>query len=135
MKHCGYCGRENSDAAANCLECGTQFIEPAIPATGTQPHGRTWLRGGGRLLVYVGLILGIGLLYLLSFGPVTHYCGTVTSQNSAPTTNAANGQTAIVTMRTVRYPLWVGMLYRPAFMLRGNGLYQCYLQWWNEQPR
>ena len=33
MKKCSYCGRENQDAALNCIECGTEFgTEPAIPA-------------------------------------------------------------------------------------------------------
>ena len=27
MKCCGYCGRENDDAALRCLDCGTEFIQ------------------------------------------------------------------------------------------------------------
>ena len=136
MKSCGYCGRENSDVAANCSECGTQLMEPAGAALAARPHDRTWLQGLGRGLVFVGLILILGLLYLLSFGPVEHYCGTVISQNSTPTSYVANGQMAVLTsVRQVQYPRWVGILYHPAFMLSGNRLYRHYLQWWDEQPR
>src|SRR5262245_28691246 len=28
MKKCTYCGRENEDAAAVCVECGTEFQKP-----------------------------------------------------------------------------------------------------------
>ena len=28
MKRCGYCGRENTDEAAACCECGTSFAAP-----------------------------------------------------------------------------------------------------------
>jgi hypothetical protein len=31
MKKCSYCGRDNTDEAANCHECGTEFERPAEP--------------------------------------------------------------------------------------------------------
>ncbi len=77
----------------------------------------------------------LGLLYLLSFGPVGRYCGTTVSQNPAPVTFTVNGRTAVrTTVRRVRYPLWVGVVYGPALMLRGNRLYGAYLQWWEDLP-
>lgn len=33
MKSCAYCGRENTDEAARCQECGTEFVT----ASGTSP--------------------------------------------------------------------------------------------------
>jgi len=33
MKSCGYCGRENSDNATRCRECGTDEFAAAIPPT------------------------------------------------------------------------------------------------------
>ncbi len=75
------------------------------------------------------------LLYLLSFGPVDRYCGRTILPNPAPTTFTVNGQTAVrASVRTVRFPLWVGVVYRPAAMLRGNRLYGAYLQWWEDRP-
>ncbi len=32
MKRCSYCGRDNNDDAAQCLECGTKFEPPSAPA-------------------------------------------------------------------------------------------------------
>jgi hypothetical protein len=29
MKKCSYCGRENEDTAAACMECGTEMVQPA----------------------------------------------------------------------------------------------------------
>jgi hypothetical protein len=84
----------------------------------------------------VGLGLTVGLLYLLSFGPVDRYCGRTVSQNSAPATFTVNGQRVVRTsVRTVRYPLWVGVVYRPALMLRGNRIYGDYLQWWDDRAQ
>jgi ribosomal protein L40E len=41
MKKCAYCGRENSDNAVNCRECGTDEFEgdkEAVVATGPVPE-------------------------------------------------------------------------------------------------
>jgi len=136
MKKCAYCGRENSDEVGNCRECGTEFVAPSNPKEPIQPRDRFWQEWLGVALRVVGAALVVGLLYLLSFGPVERYCGTTISANLAPATFTVNGQTAVrTTVRTVRYPLWVGVVYRPAFMLRGNHLYGVYLQWWEERPR
>jgi hypothetical protein len=32
MKRCSYCGRDNNDDAAQCLECDTKFEPPSAPA-------------------------------------------------------------------------------------------------------
>src|SRR6202040_2796486 len=85
-------------------------------------------------------ILLIGVLYLLSFGPVKRYCGTVISQSSTPIAFTVNGQTVVRGgMRTVRYPGWVGIVYHPAFLLEsgsgGSGLYGRYLQWWGQSGK
>jgi hypothetical protein len=31
MKQCAYCGRDNTDEALNCRECGTEFEQPSKP--------------------------------------------------------------------------------------------------------
>lgn len=39
MKACSYCGRENSDDAVYCRECGTEFEKPKAPTPPTSaPH-------------------------------------------------------------------------------------------------
>jgi hypothetical protein len=136
MKKCAYCGRESADEAGYCRECGTEFVAPPDPKEPIQPRDPFWAEWLGVALRAVGIGLAVGLLYLLSFGPVERYCGRTISPNPAPTTFTVNGQTAVrTTVRTVRYPPWVGVVYRPAFMLRGNHLYGGYLQWWEERPR
>jgi hypothetical protein len=87
------------------------------------------------MLRFAGTIVFIGVLYLLSFGPVASYCGTKTAFTPPPATLAVNGAaTVAATAYTVRYPAWVGVVYRPVFlMLSGNGwngTYGRYLQWW-----
>jgi hypothetical protein len=59
MKRCSYCGRENTEAASYCIECGTALTEPpaapipAIPEESTDSaydfsplptadHGQAW---------------------------------------------------------------------------------------------
>ena len=37
MKTCDYCGRENEDAAARCVECGTEFVAKPSQAGGEPP--------------------------------------------------------------------------------------------------
>ncbi len=85
----------------------------------------------------IGVALAVALLYLLSFGPVEHYCGRIiTLPPGTSTTVTVSGQTVThTTVLTVRYPFWVGVIYRPAFMVRGNTLYRRYLQWWAERPK
>jgi hypothetical protein len=97
---------------------------------------RTWLEWLGLALRWAGAVVVIGLLYLLSFGPVERYCAKVITKTKTPTAYNADGQIkANVTVTTVRYPGWVGIVYRPAFMLRagsgGDGLYGRYLLWWD----
>jgi hypothetical protein len=136
MKKCAYCGRENSDEAGLCRECGTELVAPSGPTEPVQPRDRIWEEWLGVTLRAVGMVLAVGLLYLLSFGPVDRYWGRTISRNSTPVTSTVNGQTVVKTdVRTVRYPLWVGVVYRPALMLRGNRLYGGYLQWWDERWR
>ncbi len=135
MTKCAYCGRETSDEAGDCRECGTEFVAPSAPKELAQPHDRTWPEWLGLILRGAGMVLAVGLLYLLSFGPVGRYCGQTVSQNATPAVFTVNGQTVVRTsVRRVSYPLWVGVAYRPALLLRGNRLYGSYIQWWNERP-
>ena len=123
MKKCSYCGRENSDEAVHYRECGTPFPEPPAVAEPARPRDRTWLDWLAYMLRFAGTIVFIGVLYLLSFGPVASYCGTKTAFTPPPATLAVNGAaTVAATAYTVRYPAWVGVVYRPVFlMLSGNG--------------
>ncbi|MCL5743942.1 MAG: hypothetical protein M1541_08445 [Acidobacteria bacterium] len=132
MKNCPYCSRENGEDAADCLECGTALrrTEPAArPLENQDEAGREWL---GISLRTACTILLIGGLYLLSFGPVRRYCGTVITTGPAPS------GPGISTVYTVRYPAWVSTIYFPAFLVASasgyNGLYGRYLQWWVERP-
>jgi hypothetical protein len=135
MKKCDYCGRENSDEAAHCGECGTEFVAPSVAKEPAEPRDRPWLDWLGLCLRLAAAILGIGLVYLLSFGPVERYCGKTISQTTLTTTNTVNSQTTVITsVRRVTYPRWVGVVYQPAFMVRGNVVYERYLQWWDERP-
>lgn len=98
-------------------------------------HERSWvefLRAGFRL---VGIVVAGVTLYLLSFGPVGRYYGRTTTVATPPPTVSAGGQTVVMTsVRTLTYPGWVGVVYYPAMILRGNRLYGSYLQWWDEGP-
>ena len=59
MHVCDYCGRENSDAAANCSGCGNQIFEAPDSA---EPKQKTKSKA---VAVTLALIFGpIGLLYL-----------------------------------------------------------------------
>src|SRR5437899_1491815 len=130
MKKCAYCGRENQDSALHCHECGTPLSDPSVapkPAEADDRIGYEWLAKAFR---YTCGILLAGFIYLLSFGPVSHYCGTVVSQTS--TNTAATGFTMT---RMVRYPFWVGLIYHPAFLISGGtGIYARYLSWWDNLP-
>ena len=142
MKKCDYCGRENNDQARSCEECGTQLNDPPVDDKPAKPRDRTWLEWLEWALRYVIMIVLAGLLYLLSFGPVERYCGTVISQGSTPAKITGSGPVVILTgvgtVRAVQYPRWVGVVYRPAFWLEsrssGNGLYARYLRWWQPRP-
>ena len=121
----------------HCRECGTEFVVPSVEVDPARPRDRVWLEWLAYTLRSVGIILLIGFLYLLSLGPVTHFCGTVTTVSPPTTTLSTSGQTPVVTtIRTVRYPLWVQVVYYPAFVMMsgagGNGLYGRYLMWWDE---
>jgi hypothetical protein len=133
MNECAYCGCENPDGAGHCRECGTQLIVPSLEAKIAQPRDWTWLECTGSGLHYAGIILLIGLFYLLSFGPVERYCGRVTTP---PPMLNLRGQRMVMMM--VTYPQWVRIVYYPAFKLRSasgvNGLYGRYLEWWHNLP-
>lgn len=38
MKKCDYCGKENTDDAIHCRECGTEFKSPASVDTAAEPE-------------------------------------------------------------------------------------------------
>jgi len=136
MKKCSYCGHENSDEAVHCRECGTELVVPSVKAEPARPRDWTWLEWLGYALRFAGMVLLIGVLCLLSFGPVGRYCGTVTTTPPV-TTTTANGQ-MMLRSRTVRYPGWVRVVYYPALMMMSgsgaNGLYGRYLMWWESLP-
>ncbi|MGA2865831.1 MAG: hypothetical protein ABSF95_15270 [Verrucomicrobiota bacterium] len=130
MKTCAYCGRASSQEATHCHECGTELAEPA-EAKPSPPRDWAWLRYA---LAYTGVLFLVGLLYLLSAGPVSRYTGTVIFQG---TNTPAAG--VAVTRRVVRYPSAVMVFYYPAFSLahgprRGSlaELYRRYVEWWEE---
>lgn len=57
MKTCAYCGRENPDDTARCLECGAQeFAEPAVP---TSPRCVLYRFLGACLVGFIGTILAL----------------------------------------------------------------------------
>ena len=48
MKNCAYCGRENSDEATHCAECGSAFTASlTVPA----PTNYSEADPGGRVMV------------------------------------------------------------------------------------
>jgi hypothetical protein len=132
MKRCGYCGRENLDQSDRCCECGTTLPEHAVETPKSETENHAFLAWLGRSVFYTGTFIVIALLYLLSFGPVDRYCNKVVTRTSAPATLSSNAYTSGITMISVRYPLWVGMLYRPALYLRARSdLYRRYVALWN----
>jgi hypothetical protein len=139
MKKCSYCGRENTDEAVHCAGCGTAFPTPPAAAPTRTPRDWTWLEWLGWCLRYVAVVLVIGLIYLLSLGPVERYIYKATSRTSTTTTSGVNGQTVVTRVVRISYPRWVGIVYRPAFLVRsssgGNGLYGRYLEWWTAGRR
>jgi hypothetical protein len=126
MKKCDYCGRENPDQSDRCSECGTTLTESADEKSDDKPQNRPLLEWLGTSFLYAGTFIVIALLYLLSFGPVDHYCNKVVTNTS--TTNAYS----VVRRVTVRYHPWVGMIYRPAIYLRMRSeLYERYIALWH----
>ena len=122
MKSCAYCGRDNADEATRCLECGTEFVGKAVETQASEPVDWTWAKAAFR---YSGILALIMLLYLLSFGPVTHYLATVTSRVLPNSGTAITNATRItlstdVTQTTVTYPRWIGVFYYPAMRLSGH---------------
>jgi len=139
VKKCSYCGRENSDEAVRCRECGTELAVPSVAATPARPRDDTWLAWLAYRLRVPGTIVIIGLLYLLSFGPVERYCCARTITPPPLTALASSGSVSAPSMAyTIRYPAWVRVIYYPAFLMLsgdgGNGLYGRYLQWWENVP-
>ena len=106
-------------------------------AGAARPRDGTWLDWLAYMLRLAGTVILIGVLYLVSFGPVATYCGTKTPLTPPPATLAVSGS-AKVAMKayTVRYPAWVVVVYRPVFLMMdgggGNALYGRYLQWWEK---
>ncbi len=137
MPKCGYCGRETEGEATHCAECGTAFSSPSSGGPRTAPRDWTWLEWLRYLLSCVGFVLLFGFIYLLSFGPVAAYCCKVTTRTTR-TTMGDHG-TAYTIVHTIQVPHWVGVLYRPAILLRGGsdptGLYDRYLSWWAKRPQ
>jgi hypothetical protein len=131
MKTCAYYGRENDSGSFHCIECGTEFVDPAPKQpSASQPRDWDWLR---RALTYCGVTFGVMSLYLLSFGPVSRYCTTVTL--SGPVTATTGNSTTVATTRTVQYSPWIFFIYYPASLFRDWGAYEQYLQWWEDQSR
>jgi hypothetical protein len=137
VKPCSYCGRENEDTATHCGGCGTEF---AAAADETKPGRLIVPRGLRTFLTIVGVMfLGI-TLYLLSFGPVLRWTGRImtTPPPAALTAISTNG-TTIVSVTTMSFPLWVGVVYHPAHSLMlGNAgtfsdLYNRYIEWWQKK--
>jgi hypothetical protein len=144
VKKCSYCGRENTDEAVHCRECGTELAVPSVAARPAQPRDGNWLAWLAYMLRFTGTIVLIGLLYLLSFGPVERYCCARTITPPPLTALASGGSVPAPSMAyTIRYPAWVRVVYYPAFLMLsgdgGNGLYGRYLQWWenvsDKEPR
>lgn len=66
MKLCGYCGRENEDAAAHCRECGTHSVDPdevLSPSTPRDDEAGLSARSVTRILfLYLGVQFCVGVL-------------------------------------------------------------------------
>jgi uncharacterized RDD family membrane protein YckC len=73
MKKCSYCGRENSDDAAHCSGCGTEFENlnplPIIPKQDKLTKAGFWIRALARIIDGVfGLFIGLMAGVLAGFG-------------------------------------------------------------------
>ena len=74
MKLCGYCGRENEDAAVNCVECGTSLVPESSGASGDVvhwfPHSPIALAlkiGFASVLICTGIFYAVGRVTLDMF--------------------------------------------------------------------
>ena len=97
MKKCASCGRENADEAEHCAECGTAFPAPQADAPRRTRRDWTWVEWLAFCLRCLGITFALGVVYLLSLGPVERYVVRVTSRTSTTTTNAVTHQTMITT--------------------------------------
>src|ERR1051325_5350742 len=66
MKACGYCGRENDDQSAHCLECGT-LLAPINDGSDQTALAPTERRLDARyatfiLFLYLGVQIGVGMV-------------------------------------------------------------------------
>jgi hypothetical protein len=133
MRKCGYCGCENLEQSDRCSGCGNTLseISTAVKEPATEPKERAWPEWLGTSVRYAGVFITLPLLYLLSFGPVDHYCHKIVTRSSTPASYNSNGYNSAVTVVKVRYPLWVGLLYRPAMHLRVRSqIYGRYIALW-----
>ena len=140
MKKCSYCGIECPDESIVCPVDQRPLIDPTLNLNPVENHNSTWLRYSRPALRFVALILIGCFLYLLSFGPVCHFCGTMDYRNSMRPIITFDG--AIITPRgiiDVRYPTWVKTLYYPALQMAFGrdsvGFYARYIQWWTPWPK
>jgi hypothetical protein len=68
MKNCSYCGRENTDDAAHCQECGTGFKAEVVQASSPRANGLStkpqniWMTIRGILGALVLGLVGLGML-------------------------------------------------------------------------
>ena len=64
MKSCGYCGRENDDAAVRCTECGTEIETPqSVP---DPKHKSLLRRPSGLVWLFAFIIVLQGIIRLAS---------------------------------------------------------------------
>jgi uncharacterized RDD family membrane protein YckC len=83
VKNCSYCGRENTDEAVHCKECGTEFA--AEPPAASSPRSKSPSAGFGirllarlidaalgMLLGFTAGIVGIVIIKLLSALSIVH---------------------------------------------------------------
>ena len=135
MKKCAYCGAEYSDDAVACGIDHTPFSDSSPDNKSAKSFDRGRVRRLRRIFHYTIAIIIVALLYLLSFGPVSRYCGVVVYQSSTPTTNIINGtKMASSSLVDVWYPYWVGIVYYPAVQIDSGrysgGIYGRYINWW-----
>jgi|GEM_PF-3357390 len=77
MKPCGYCGRQNDDAALHCIECGTSFtgehgrkFADVWHWTPKSPLGFAFASGLGTILICTGIFFSLeGNLLAISRTP------------------------------------------------------------------
>lgn len=136
MKSCTYCGRENEDGITFCQECGTEIVAPVAKQPSRKPLSWTGIKYA---VLATGTLFVVAVLYLLSFGPVVRWTGT---QATPVPQVAVTNRTSYSTSYIISYPVWVGVVYYPAFELLASGgggdlgeLYSRYVQWWEKAPK